>query len=800
MRISYSWLQEHLPLRVPAKDLAAHLLQLGFEVSAHERRGPGFSGVVAGEVLDVAKHPNADRLFLCTVFDGTQKVSIICGAKNVAVGQKVPLARLGATLPGGRQIVRANIRGVESQGMICSSAELGLGEDQNGILVMDPKTQVGSDLALALGPSDDVLDVEITPNRPDCLSHLGLARELSAYFHVPLRLRAGPELKVPEGPCLPVEIQAPQACLRYMGRVFTNLKIGPSPAWLAARLESIGLRPINNLVDITNFVLMDIGQPLHAFDMDKLEGGRIVVRFASAGERIKALDEREYGLTAEHLVIADGKKPCAIAGVMGGEESAVTDKTTRAFLESAYFAPPAVRKTSQTLRLRSDSSFRFERGTDIAAVQTGSERAAELILKLCGPNVKVSEAADLGKKQLECSAVVFTPQRINEILGTSIDEESIAKTLKAFSAGFDKHGDTCRFYPPSHRGDLQTPWDLAEEVARMFSYENIKSKVSVVPLRPSRLLPSQITAERCRERLAGYGLLEAYNYDFLSEKLIRQARMDPQGLPRLANPLSEDWTTLRPSLLIGLLQNAAGNLNRGAQGVRLFEIGKAFARSSDGVSERLRLAGVLLGPVAETFWKPSRTPRSDFYDAKGLLQDLLSNVPGLEWAPLKGEAALPSDGLFHPGVSLRLKTPKGVLGTVGTLHPEAARGWELEREGAALFDLDLDLLSELEPGKTRFQPCGLFPSSKRDLSIVLDKKTRWAEVEAQVRGCAIAELRALELVDVFAGQGIPEGKQSLTLRLAFESPERTLTDDEVNAAVLKVLRALKSALGAILRS
>ena len=794
MKISYSWLKEHLPLELSAQELAGHFPKLGFEVASLEHRGPAFTGVVAAEVLAVGKHPNADRLSLCAVFDGKEKLSVVCGAKNVAAGQKVALARLGAVLPGGHRILPAKIRGVPSQGMICSNSELGLGEDHGGIMVLAPSAQAGTDLAASMGPSDDIFELEITPNRPDCLSHLGLARELSAYLRLPLAKPAAPALPAPEGECLPVEIQSPQACPRYLGRVFTNLKVGPSPAWLAAKLEAVGLRPICNLVDITNLILMDIGQPLHAFDLDKVEGAKIVVRFAAAGERIVALDGKDYALSPSCLAIADAKKPLAIAGVMGGLESSVTQKTSRAFLESAHFSPPVVRKSSQSLRLRSDSSYRFERGTDIAAVATGSERATKLILALCGPEARVSAPRDAFQETARPGPIMVTAKRVNAILGANFAEPEVAGALERISADFKNEGGTLAFTAPSHRADLETPQDLAEEVGRLLGYDNIPSRQAPVPLSPSRPLPSQALAERCRGRLAALGLTEACNYDFISEKALELCGVDPAPFARLANPVSEDWTILRPSLLPGLLQNAAANLNRGAKGARLFELGKVYAGASSGVSEKARVAGVILGPVAETFWKAERCPESGFYDAKGIVEELLANVPAIQWGPCD------CGPMFHPAASFGLKTPKGELGAVGLLHPRAARGWKLERENAAIFELDLEALAALEPTRAKFAPYGLFPSSWRDISIVLDAKTPYARVEGTIRGCAVAELSRIELIDVFAGKTIAEGKRSLTLRLNFSLEDRTLTDAEVAAAVEKILSALAVRLGAVLRS
>lgn len=801
MKASYSWLKEHIALELPAKDLAEHLLRLGFEVVAIEKRGPDFSGVVTAQVLEVSKHPNADRLNLCVVDDGAQKLSIVCGAPNVAAGQKVALARIGAVLPGNFKIGKSKIRGVESHGMICSAKELGLPEKNGGgIMVLGSDTPLGQDFSKRAGEPDEILDVEITTNRPDCLSHLGLARELAAYFRMPLKTRpAGAPAGAAGVPQPRITVEAPQACPRYIGRVLTGLKIGPSPAWLASKLEAVGLRPINNLVDVTNYILMDLGQPMHAFDLDKLEGGEVRVRFAAAGEKLRALDGKDYELSPENLVIADARKPAAIAGVMGGLDSAVTEKTTRCLLESAHFFPPVVRKSSQRLKLRSDSSYRFERGTDLEAASAAADRATELILQLCGKDAKASAPADVGQKHAERPVIAVSAAAVNKILGSSFPEDAVEASLKAISAGLVKNGDELKFTPPSYRADLTTKWDLAEEAGRLLSYDNIPAKPQPVVMRPARITKTQQVTDRVRARLAALGLYEAYNYDLVSEKRLSLARLpEDAARARVANPLSDDWTTLRPALLPGLLFNAQTNLNRGAQSVRLFEVGKVYSRGKDGVEERWHAAGIVLGPAAEAFWKPARVPRADLYDALGLVADLLTGLP-VERLPLKQAPGGALEALFNPANALGLRTPRGWLGAAGLLHPQAARAFELEREDASIFELDLDSLCELETPPARFSPFPVFPSSKRDLSVLVAASTPYGAVEAAARQAAGRELVWLSLIDVFQGKGVPEGKKSFTLRLTFTRADRTITDAEVNAAMEKVLAALKSAAGAELR-
>lgn len=799
MRVSYNWLKERLPLTIPAQDLCAHLLNLGFEVSSLEKLGPAFTGVVTAKVLSREKHPNADKLSVCLVDDGAEKRTVVCGAPNVAAGQTVALARPGAVLPGGVSIGKAKLRGVESSGMICSAKELGLGQDSAGILVLDPATPIGRDFAETLGPADDVLEVEITPNRPDCLSHLGLARELAAYFRMPLKAAsAAPTAEA--GACdISLEVRAPQACPRYVGRLLEGLRVGPSPTWLKTKLESVGLRSVNNVVDATNFILMDMGQPLHAFDADLLEGGRVVVRWAAAGESLKALDGQTYSLNEKCLAIADARKAVAIAGVMGGIETAVTEKTTRVFLESAHFFPPAVRKASQTLRLRSDSSYRFERGTDIEAVEEASRRAGALILSLCGG--RSSRAVEAYAEKRQPALIVTTVGRINGILGADFPAEAVEAALQSISASLSREGDQLRFTPPSYRADLSTAWDLAEEAGRLLGYDNIPSRLPAVPLKPARLLPLAAAAQRCGQRLSALGLHEAYNYDLIPEKNLTLCRLPLDRAAYLSNPLSEDWAVLRPSLLPGLLANALTNIRRGAKEVRLFEIGKAYARTSAGLEESLHACGLLLGPAAPPHWRGGGR-RVDFYDAKGIAADLARGLEGLRWLPLQApeSGSLPSDPLFHPKAALRLKLPRGAFGAVGALHPSIARAWGLEKEEPVLFDLRLELLAEEKESGKLFKPFSLFPGSWRDLSVLVPLELPYESVQGCVSSCGLSDLQELELVDVFTGQGVPPGKKSLTLRLRFGREDRTLKDEEVSSAVERLLAELSRRHGAVLRS
>lgn len=792
MKISSSWLSAHLDHGLSADGLRAALLKLGFDVASIERLGPRFTGVVVGKVASKDKHPNADKLALCVVDDGSSKWNVVCGAPNVAAGQTVAFARIGAVLPGGFKIEGRKLRGVESQGMICSRAELGLSKDVDGIWVMAEGPALGGDVAALLGPADDVLEVDVTSNRPDCLSHRGLARELAASLGKALK----PLPAVPAGDAAvaatPVSVADAAACPYYSARRIEGVKVGESPAWLKSRLESIGLRPVNAVVDVTNFVLHDVGQPLHAFDASRLAGGRLQVRRSEAGESFRALDHKTYALPEGLLVIADSEKPVALAGVMGGEESSVTAATTSVVLEAAYFAPSEARRSSRAARLRSDSSYRYERGTDPEGPREAAARAAALIAELTGG--KAGGPSEAAAPRTPPAPIKASVAGINAVLGASFSDAETLAALEPIAAELSGGGAAFSFTPPSWRRDLATVNDLAEEAGRLLGYDRIPYRLAAMPPAAATLTPVEEASRRARASLASLGLLEAYNYDLLSEKTLAACRLPAGRQPRVDNPLSEDWAVLRPSLLPGLLKNAQHNLGRGADAVRLFELGKVYAPADGAVAERWRVAGVLLGPVLDARWQPARAPRTGFPDAKGVVEELLRGAGPVEWR--EGDAG----PLFHPKNALRALALGREVASVGWLHPRVAAAFDLEREGAVILDVDLDWLAARPRKAAQFAAFSALPSSRRDLAFVLAKPVPYARVEAAVRGCGIAELQDVQLFDVYEGRNVGEGEKSLAVRLTFGRDDRTLTDPEVQAFVERAVKAVAEKTGGRLRA
>ncbi|MFH1619033.1 MAG: phenylalanine--tRNA ligase subunit beta [bacterium] len=799
MKILYNWLKEFVSIELTPEELAEKLVALGFSVDSIETAGADFEGVRVAEILKIDRHPNADRLSLCDITDGEQRLTVVCGAKNIAVGQKVPFAKAGARLPGGI-LQKAKIRGVESQGMICAAGELGLkGCQSDGIMVLLPDTVTGSDVSSLFPEKDRVLEVDVMPNRPDCLSHMGMARELAASLGLPLMKPGTARLSCEEA-CMPVSIREPELCPRYCGMVVRNVAAAMSPAWLAWRLEAMGSRPRNLLVDVTNYVLYELGQPLHAFDTDLLRGQEITVRRALPGERLLTLEEKTLELRPDWLVIADRERPVALAGVMGGLETAVSGKTRNIFLESACFNPVSIRKTSVESGIKTESSHRFERGTDPEAASYACLRAAELITRACS-GAAASKLSDTRTAHPERPSMEISAESINSILGTSLPDEKILSCLKTIDPSLGAKDPNCNFTPPSWRRDISTVWDAAEEVARILGYDVIPAAEAPVPMGGSGEPASVMLCEKLRSRLVSSGFCEIYTYDFVSARELASAAFETKRAVRLANPLSCDWEYLRPSLLPGLLRALSHNANRGVNTACLFELATVYDMVGKEPRERLFCAGIMYGTFpAAVFWKKERVSSVDFFHLKAAVSRLLRGFSRVETARPERAPAL-----FHPGLCLEVSRDDSLLGCYGRLHPSAAQAWELKNPDAWIFEFCLDPLSrhaglDFFSSAPRVSPVSNFPSSWRDISVVLESATPWEKVLAQTLAAAGPSLANTNPVDLYEGKGIPEGFKSLSVRLTFSLPDRTLTDTEVDKSVGRILETLSSSLGAKLRT
>ncbi|MDD2804909.1 MAG: phenylalanine--tRNA ligase subunit beta [Elusimicrobiales bacterium] len=795
MNILYSWLADFIENPPPPQDLAAKLARVGLKVEEVRKTGAAFSGVCVGQILKIDKHPNADKLALVDVHDGRATMRVVCGAKNIAVGQKIPFAKVGAQLAEG-ELKKAKIRGVESEGMICSAGELGLeGYDNSGILVLSDAAEVGVDASALFPKADYLLEIEITANQGYALSHYAIARDLCLFYGLRLKAPAVPALDA-AGAAVPVEVKVPDLCPRYGAIVMKGVKGARTPEWMAARLRAMGSNPKGSLlIDVSNYVMYELGQPTHCFDVAKLGGPAIIVRKALPGEMLKTLDGQDLKLDPGMMVIADASRPVALAGVMGGLDSSVSEETDLILIESARFKPSTVRLASKASGIKSESSYRFERGTDPELPLKAARRLAGLILEAV-PGAKVEQVSDNYPVKYQPPVIGVDPARVNALLGTGIVDGEIFACLKAFQPDL-KESKPWQFTVPSYRQDIEIINDVAEEVARYVGYDVIPS-ASNMPMRPSTVTPLWAVTTELRNTLAGLGFSEAYNYDFVSAKELKVCGLAPEEALELKNPLSSDYQYLRPSLLPGLLKALRYNLNRGRDGALLFELGTAYARKDAGKAEEVYCAGLVCGPFPEEgFWQRA-AGAADFYALKGVLNRLFAGRSGFRYEKPKKAPAY-----FQPGLCLEMKLGGGSAGFLGRLSQAACAASDLKDTGLFWFEIPLSGLAAA--GKTEFwqkiakvKPVSAFPQNWRDLSIVLEERHEWYDLERSFSG--VQDLASARLVDVYKGKNIPAGQRSLTIRFTFSSMEKTLNDAEVGLRMTAILDKLAKNFGAKLRA
>ena len=841
MRLPISWLKDYVDFADTPQGLAAKLTFSGIEVEGIETIGCAAPGVVVGEILAIERHPNADKLTLCTVNHGAGQLVVVCGAPNVKIGLKAPFAPSGVTLPNGLTLKKAKIRGVFSEGMLCAPDELGLSKEHAGLLELDAKWAPGTPIAEVLGAPETVLELEVTPNRPDCLSLIGVAREVAALYNTKLRK---PELKLaeagqPVAELTRVAVEDAEGCPRYTAHILTGVKIGPSPAWMQKRLELAGIRAINNVVDITNYVMLECGHPLHAFDQTLLAEGRIVVRRARAGEKMKTLDGLERELTPTTLVIADAAQPVALAGIMGGGNSEIRDTTATVLLESATFKPADIRTTARRLGISTESSYRFERGVDAASVEWASRRATMLMQEFagatCAPGVLDIAAPAAAPRKLRCRfdyvrtriGVALSDEKIAAIFQGLEMSVSFANTVNRSSLGqrrlrLDPSDRTptnleageCEVTIPSFRGDLEREIDLVEEVARIHGLDQIPApspRAIVVAGVDDR--PAQAVAA-CRRALVGLGVRETMNYSFLSEKLLNQ--FDPAAAPRrvvIPNPVSADHAILRDSLVPQMVETLGRNHARQIPEAALFEIGRVFWKeenvattssasaplatrptSLDTFREEDRLVIGLMGPVGRTGLDKHLPVKSDeiFLWLKGLceaLADALTLKVGYRTAERPWAEAGSTVGLYVAGVE---------VGALGIVKHAVAREWRLTAPVAVLEAQLAPLLANVF-AVPRSTPIAQFPATRRDMALVANDALKHEDVVRVVRRAAPQELEAVELFDIFHGGNLGDGRKSMAYACTYRAADRTLTDEDANKFHAVVKEAVKRELGVEIR-
>lgn len=793
MKISLAWLRQYVDVEWTTEEFVERLTMAGLEEESVEDLGAALSGIIVGKVLEREQHPNADRLSVCRVDVGEPEPrTIVCGAPNVDAGQTVPVVLPGQCLPDGSRIGKAKLRGVASEGMICSEVELQLGDDSSGIMVLPDEWAAGTPYAQAAGLHDVVIDFEVTPNRPDCLSHVGIAREVATLTGGELRFPAADlsEAGSPAADATSVSIEDPQGCARYTARVIRGVTIGPSPAWLQNRLRAVGQRPINNVVDITNFVMLELGQPLHAFDLHRLDEERIVVRRSRSGERLRTLDGEERTFDDDGvLVIADASNPVALAGIMGGTESEVTDATTDILLESAWFQPPLVRQGARRFGLHTEASSRFERGADPEIADRASQRAAALIAEIAGGQVAPG-VVDEWPTSEPAPTLSLRPERAASLLALPLDAQTCRQTLERLGCQVDAADNgALQVIPPSFRPDLQREIDLIEEVGRIYGYEHVEARQQLrgpVPATGSVEYDRQRRLRRC---LLELGLNEAVTSSIVADEWV--TAVGPIAV-QLANPPAVGQSCLRTSLVPGLLDVARRNLRQRASGVALFEVGRVFVADSDaGHREEWRASGLLAGQTSATPWRAEQ--RSvDLLDVKGIVEALLEGVEGVSFEPVE-------DPFLRPGHSARVTHGDCVVGTIGPVRTDWAQRFDLSAD-TYIFEASCSaLFAGWASRDTGFRPLPKFPPIERDLAIVLDDLVPAERVADEIRAVAPELIDDVHLFDVYVGDQVEAGKRSLAFSLRLRSAERTLEDRDADGVVQQALQRLESTFGARLR-
>lgn len=762
---------------------------VGLEVESVFERYNYLDTVFVGRIETIEPHPNADKLHLCKVDTGRGKISVVCGAPNAQVGMLSPIALPGTEFPEGFVLEKSVIRGQTSEGMLCSEGELGLGDDRSGIMDLDPSLSVGDQLSTALGLSDTVFEIEITPNRPDCLSVIGVAREIAAIQKSRLTY---PDFRLNDAEdrisrMTSIKIEAPDHCPRYVARLLEDIQIKPSPFWLQQRLLSVGLRPINNIVDVTNFVLMETGQPLHAFDFDRLSQNRIVVRTASKGETFITLDQKERRLDDEMLMICDGEKAVAIGGIMGGLNSEIEDDTTRVLLESAYFNPVSIRRTAKQLGLNTDAAYRFERGVDAGGTIAAANRAAKLMAEVSGSRI-IGGLIDEYPKRQSVKSLKLSTQKTNRLLGTNLQRAQIESFLKSIEfkvaqISSEKDSDSLKVIPPSFRVDISRPEDLMEEVARLFGYNNIPTTFPQMPA-TGRLSTKEIhLRNRTRLLMKGLGFREAINYSFAHRQSADHLRLNTDDPRRrfvnILNPLTEDQAAMRTSLVPGLLQTMHYNFAQQIKNLRIFEVGKVFIgkESQQLPQETEMLAGLWTGSRYDASWHGQDTP-CDFYDIKGVVEHLLNalQIDDVQFSRLPHNECT----YTRPGYSAQILCDQNSLGLVGQLHPEVLANFDLE-QAAFLFELNFDNLLPLLKDTTVFRPIPKFPAIFRDITVIVNKTIEAQEIISTALKQSPELVEDVSLLSVFEGKPIATGHKSVSLRVTYRSAQKTLEDEDVTS-------------------
>ena len=798
MLISLNWLKQYIDLDgIGINEMENALTMIGQEVEKIEVLGGNLENVVTAQIIEKEMHPDSDHLTICKVDNGKEILQIVCGAPNHKAGDKVVLAQVGAKLAPDFVIKKGKIRGVESNGMLCSEEELNIGKDSSGIMILPEDTPVGVPMKEYLGINDTVFELEITPNRPDCLSHIGIARELGAYYSKEVKYPSfaiNSESSEKTSDNISVEIEDSNLAKRYVARIIKNVTVKESPKWLKERVESIGIRSINNIVDASNFIMMELNQPNHTFDLDKIEGGKIVVRAGHENEKLVTLDEQERELNSDDIVISDGVKAVVLGGVMGGQNSEITENTKNILLEVANFNSQNVRKTSRRLTLFSESSYRFERRVDEENAINVINRLANIIQEVAGGEI-LEGAVDNYPVPYKKKTATLNFERLNRFVGKNIPRETVIGILTRLEIEVVDNGETLTLTAPTYRDDLENEQDYFEEVIRMYGFDNIENILPKLDISEKPVIDTTKLSTQVKLIAANAGLKEVINYSFVPKdamEKIKYTSVERENLIDLLRPITEDFVTLRPTLLYSLLKNAKENMNRNATNIRFFEVSRTFVKAEELAKEEVKLGIILAGENNKTLWNPKPVPY-DFYDLKGIVEEIFTQLKFNNYMIKRSEQSQ-----FHPGRSVDVFVGRELIGSFGEIHPDVLENFDLGKTSVLVGEFNIDLIQKYIGKKIKYQGIVKYPAVPRDFAFVMREDILVGDVLKTIQKVD-KKIEKVELFDIYQGAGVLPGMKSVAISVILRDKNKTLEEKEIVDISNKIVAKVEKDYGAVLR-
>ena len=798
MLISLNWLKQYIDLDgIGLNEMENALTMIGQEVEKIEVLGENLENVVTAQIIEKEMHPDSDHLTICKVDNGKEILQIVCGAPNHKAGDKVVLAQVGAKLAPDFVIKKGKIRGVESNGMLCSEEELNIGKDSDGIMILPEDTPVGVSMKEYLGINDTIFELEITPNRPDCLSHIGIARELGAYYNKEVKYPSfviNSESSEKTADNISVEIEDSNLAKRYVARIIKNVTVKESPKWLKERVESIGIRSINNIVDASNFIMMELNQPNHTFDLDKIEGGKIVVRAGHENEKLVTLDEQERELNSDDIVISDGVKAVALGGVMGGQNSEITENTKNILLEVANFNSQNVRKTSRRLTLFSESSYRFERRVDEENAINVINRLANIIQEVAGGEI-LEGVVDNYPVPYKKKTATLNFERLNRFVGKNIPRETVIGILTRLEIEVVDNGETLTLTAPTYRDDLENEQDYFEEVIRMYGFDNIENILPKLDISEKPVIDTTKLSTQVKLIAANAGLKEVINYSFVPKdamEKIKYTSVERENLIDLLRPITEDFVTLRPTLLYSLLKNAKENMNRNATNIRFFEVSRTFVKAEELAKEEVKLGIILAGENNKTLWNPKPVPY-DFYDLKGIVEEIFTQLKFNNYMIKRSEQSQ-----YHPGRSVDVFVGRELIGSFGEIHPDVLENFDLGKTSVLVGEFNIDLIQKYIGKKIKYQGIVKYPAVPRDFAFVMREDILVGDVLKTIQKVD-KKIEKVELFDIYQGAGVLPGMKSVAISVILRDKNKTLEEKEIVDISNKIVAKVEKDYGAVLR-